>query len=543
MRFVTFKMIFVWFGLLAMVYGVLLAMAESALGVGYYVGCMLGFAHGNIYAWQGTSSIWTRGDNIARFESPIDRAVNYLVSHFNSTIGLIYESEEPDHNRTYYIYNDNLVAAWALKPFNPSVSQKINETIQAYNLPPSLMVEVLFGYPIPTIISTANIVVVEQYPDRVIKAELHNTTTPLLWQNYSDTLIYRSFYEYLRGNLTGAIEYFNMSYKMWDDKGVWDLATEVNKTYANYKLALILYAFKVLNLSENDYQNITKIENKLWSMQNQETGGIISLADLNGNPIGSANAETTSIALLPYNVELIERMRSLFGKYIQNQLNISIATNGGETIPSPGTYTYLNGTQIRIKAIPHTGFSFDHWLLDGHTSTENPITIIMDANYTFVAYFIDNIAPQISQPIQEPPDEIQAHQEVRVWVNVTDLGTGIKNVTLWYSLNNGTTWTIINMTAYREIYEALWGATIPGYGNCTWVTYKIVAYDNAENMAVEENNSYYYQYHVIPEFSSIMLLLVMLILAPLTATIAKKNKLFYSSFYKIGSEIDACKFG
>jgi hypothetical protein len=23
---------------------------------------------------------------------------------------------------------------------------------------------------------------------------------------------------------------------------------------------------------------------------------------------------------------------------------------------------------------------------------------------------------------------------------------GIKNVTLWYSINNGTTWTIINMT-------------------------------------------------------------------------------------------------
>jgi len=37
----------------------------------------------------------------------------------------------------------------------------------------------------------------------------------------------------------------------------------------------------------------------LWSMQ-QSNGGITSLADLEGNLVGSANAETTAMALLPY---------------------------------------------------------------------------------------------------------------------------------------------------------------------------------------------------------------------------------------------------
>jgi hypothetical protein len=96
---------------------------------------------------------------------------------------------------------------------------------------------------------------------------------------------------------------------MWDGKGIYDLATQNDGKYANFKLALILYASKILNITIGNY---TQIEDKLWSMQ-QSNGGITSLSDLNGNPIGSANAETTAMALLPYNNELILMMQSLFG--------------------------------------------------------------------------------------------------------------------------------------------------------------------------------------------------------------------------------------
>jgi hypothetical protein len=92
-------------------------------------------------------------------------------------------------------------------------------------------------------------------------------------------------------------------------KGINDLATQNESTYANYKLALILYASKVLNLTIGNY---TQIEEKLWSMQ-QPNGGITSLSDLNCNPIGSANAETTAMTLLPYNNELVLQMQTLFG--------------------------------------------------------------------------------------------------------------------------------------------------------------------------------------------------------------------------------------
>jgi len=58
----------------------------------------------------------------------------------------------------------------------------------------------------------------------------------------------------------------------------------------------------------------SRIEQKLWSMQ-QSNCGITSLADLNGNPINTCNAETSSVALLPYNTGLISQILALFGRY------------------------------------------------------------------------------------------------------------------------------------------------------------------------------------------------------------------------------------
>jgi hypothetical protein len=195
---------------------------------------------------------------------------------------------------------------------------------------------------------------------------------------------------------------------------------------------------------------------------------------------------------------------------------------GGTTNPTPGIYTYVNGTQVVITAIPNNGFSFDYWLLDGVKTTQNPITIIMNANHTLEAYFIDDIPPEISEPWQDPlPDNVQPLQNVTVWVNVTDYGTGIKNVTLWYSINNGTTWTPKNMT---QILTNTFQATIPGYEYSTWVTYKIIAYDNAGNNATKDNNGYGYKYHVIPEYPSTLILVFIMATTLITTSILKIKK-------------------
>lgn len=67
---------------------------------------------------------------------------------------------------------------------------------------------------------------------------------------------------------------------------------------------------KVLDLTITNY---TQIKDKLWSMQ-QPNEGITSLAEYYGNPIGSANTETTALTLLSYNDELISKMKNLFAE-------------------------------------------------------------------------------------------------------------------------------------------------------------------------------------------------------------------------------------
>jgi hypothetical protein len=54
----------------------------------------------------------------------------------------------------------------------------------------------------------------------------------------------------------------------------------------------------------------------------------------------------------------------------------------------PGTYDIPEGTTVSVTAIPNSGYKFDHWTLNGTTSTENPITFIMDKDYTLTAYFV-----------------------------------------------------------------------------------------------------------------------------------------------------------
>jgi len=196
------------------------------------------------------------------------------------------------------------------------------------------------------------------------------------------------------------------------------------------------------------------------------------------------------------------------------------STEGGITDPASGTYIYVNDTAVSVRAIPDAGYSFDYWLLDGEENKENPITVIMDSNHSLEAFFVDDIPPEIGDPIQEPPEDVEPYQNVTVTVNVTDLGTGVYNVTLWYSLDNGTTWMPLNMI---EISTNTYQAMIPGYENCTWVTYKIIAFDNGGNQATKDNHGYNYIYHVIPELSIMAIFLLFMALTIVAVALTKKR--------------------
>jgi hypothetical protein len=71
--------------------------------------------------------------------------------------------------------------------------------------------------------------------------------------------------------------------------------------------------------------------------------------------------------------------------YFTPSLTIT-AGSGGTTDPSPGTYTYDEGTEVTIKAIPNSRYKFSGWSGDA-SGTSNLITITMDSDKLIKANF------------------------------------------------------------------------------------------------------------------------------------------------------------
>jgi parallel beta-helix repeat protein len=145
-----------------------------------------------------------------------------------------------------------------------------------------------------------------------------------------------------------------------------------------------------------------------------------------------------------------------------------------------------------------------------------------ESHHVLTGIKLDKTAPTIDIPSREPIDDVQPDQPVKISVNVTDITSQVKNVTLYYSLNNGTTWEQpIPMTLNYS--TSLHEATIPGQEAGTWVKYKITAYDYAGNNATIDGTQPYCVYQVIPEFPSTTLLTLFMI-TTLFATILLRRK-------------------
>jgi hypothetical protein len=195
------------------------------------------------------------------------------------------------------------------------------------------------------------------------------------------------------------------------------------------------------------------------------------------------------------------------------------ATAGGTTDPTEGSYSYIAGTNVTVAASPSAGYNFGRWLLDGASKTDNPITVTMDANHTLQAVFEDVTPPTIVKARRDPSVSIvPENKTVLVSVNVTDLGSGVKNVTLKYTTDDWNTSESLDMNFTAS--TGLWEAEIPGEALDKVVQYKIVAYDNAGNCATDDREDY--AYLVVPEFSVSGVLLILLA-ATLSALVLTKK--------------------
>jgi parallel beta-helix repeat protein len=169
---------------------------------------------------------------------------------------------------------------------------------------------------------------------------------------------------------------------------------------------------------------------------------------------------------------------------------------------------------------------------DANGDSIGDVPYVMDENnmdpYPLISFWTeaDEKPPAIGFPTCFPSDDIQPYEEVTVYVAVTDVGSGLKNVTLFYTIDNGASWAELRMT-YNSSCE-LFMAVLPVQAPETLVKYKIVACDNAGNVAIKDNSGQLFTYRVIPEFSSIFFavsfLTTTIILLCIVKTVSHKNR-------------------
>ena len=133
----------------------------------------------------------------------------------------------------------------------------------------------------------------------------------------------------------------------------------------------------------------------------------------------------------------------------------------------------------------------------------------------------DVISPLIGAPFRNPPQEnVQINQPVTVSVNVTDTQTGVREVILSYRRDQSSAWT---NTTMNSVNGDMYVGQIPGFPEKTQVQYKIIAYDNAGNFAVNDKAGQYYVYADSSEFPLVPLLATLMIFTIVAVALAKKK--------------------
>jgi parallel beta-helix repeat protein len=155
--------------------------------------------------------------------------------------------------------------------------------------------------------------------------------------------------------------------------------------------------------------------------------------------------------------------------------------NGG-----PEKTLSLNGQPVITTS--GTNNTLEYWSTDWAGNEELPHKFLNNIK-------LDTTIPSIGIPVRTPATEVQPNQQVKVAVSATDAVSGIRTVTLAYTLDDWATWTVQGMTLNAS--TALYEASIPGQPAGTFVKFSIEAFDQAGNAAVRIDQQNL-AYHVPP---------------------------------------------
>lgn len=135
-------------------------------------------------------------------------------------------------------------------------------------------------------------------------------------------------------------------------------------------------------------------------------------------------------------------------------------------------------------------------------------------------FTVDGTSPDITNVYQIPPEtNVSAEDEVNISATVTDVTSGVRQVTLSYTTGNGTWFneTMSNLAGDR------YNGTIPKFLYGTMITYVLIAEDKANNTITTQQMEDNYQYPVTPELPAGSMILLFIV-ATLPAVIIYRRR-------------------
>ncbi|MEM0342754.1 MAG: hypothetical protein QXU73_00665 [Thermoplasmata archaeon] len=233
-------------------------------------------------------------------EDVLRHAVDYLISNYNRTVGLVRESPDEEFKNNYYVYSDNYLVSLVLSTYDASndtltgMARDIRSKMQEYVGGGSQENQYrALGDGVPSFCSSANFNLTK-IGDASVRTTANNQSGLLDPADYADIAFLQAVYHCRQGNDSEAMNAYLLGVLRYDGTGFVDNATE--GSYATYKLALYIYASELLNL-EYDLQALYT----LLAVQRINGGFATSYTSSHTydfyNPNGT-NTETTCLAIL-----------------------------------------------------------------------------------------------------------------------------------------------------------------------------------------------------------------------------------------------------
>lgn len=224
-------------------------------------------------------------------ESTASRGRRFLTALFDPAIDLLPEYRG---SKVYWLFHDNYLAAKALARTDPALATRIRAAIKGYGVEESGKVEILFGEarkPLP--FRHYRLVDVKRVGDKLVRTEVAGEDVLKGWQEYAD-LLFLAAMASAETDPVQARRHFDRGMRLWDGVGFKDRAAERAGKYAAYKVALAVVA--ATKLKGRPAEHNALVERLL--KQQEKDGGWVTDYDGQGGPLGRANVETTSLAVL-----------------------------------------------------------------------------------------------------------------------------------------------------------------------------------------------------------------------------------------------------